>query len=412
MAALGRRLERRGHEFTIFGIADSEPVVRAAGIRFGLIGEKDYPPGTLQKLDLRLSELKGFASSRFTLERIRDTARMVLRDGPAAALEARVEGLLVDEADFGGSVADYLRIPFVSVALIPPMVPDNRFPPFYFQWKAGEDLFTRVRNQIAISFLTQLASPIFKVVNSQRVEWGLEPFKKSKEALSPLAQVAQMPRAFDFDIEPMPEGLHHAGPFVDAQQRRAIDFDWSRLDGRPLIYASLGTLQNGMEGLFRTIAKACAGLDVQLVMSLGGGMEPEALGPLEGNAVVVRFAPQLELLKRATVVITHGGINTVLESLSEGIPMVVMPLGNDQPGVAARVDAHGVGTVLSSHPVRAEKLRKAVKAVLEDGKYRAAARKMQLAMSQVDGLDVAADMIESAFGIGERAKPLAQAASL
>jgi MGT family glycosyltransferase len=411
MAALAGRLDQRGHEVTIFGIADSEAVVRAAGVRFGLIGEKDYPLGTLQKLDDRLSELKGFASSRFTLERIRDTAKMELRDGPEAARKARVEGLLVDEADFGGSVADYLRIPFVSVALIPPLLPDNRFPPFYFQWKAGEDVFRRARNQVAISFLTRVATPIFKVVNDQREAWGIGAFKETKEALSPLAQVTQMPRAFDFDIAAMPEGLYHTGPFVDPQQRRAIDFDWSRLDGRPLIYASLGTLQNGMEGLFRTIAKACSGLDAQLVMSLGGGLHPERLGPLEGDAVVVRFAPQLEILKRAAVVITHGGINTVLESLSEGVPLVVMPLGNDQPGVAARVDAHGVGKILSSHNVSAEKLRKAVKTVLEDGKYATAAKRMQLEMSKVDGLEVAADIIETAFGIGESAKTLASAAA-
>src|SRR5262249_20878000 len=150
------------------------------------------------------------------------------------------------------------------------------------------------------------------------------------------------------------------GPFVDAQQRPKIEFPWERIDGRPLIYASLGTMQNGSESIFRTIAEGCAGLDAQLVISLGGGLDPARLGVLEGDPVVVLYAPQLEILKRAAVVITHAGLNTVLESLAEGVPLVALPLGNDQPGVAARVAARGAGVVIPQKKLNAKKLRTAV----------------------------------------------------
>ena len=110
-----------------------------------------------------------------------------------------------------------------------------------------------------------------------------------------------------------------------------VAFPWDHLDGRPLIYASLGTLQNGSEAIFRTITDACAGLGAQLLISLGGGLDPARLGKLAGDPLVVRVAPQLEILKRAALVITHAGLNTVLESLSEGVPLVAVPLGNDQP---------------------------------------------------------------------------------
>ena len=65
---------------------------------------------------------------------------MVLRDGPEAARRANVEAFLVDEADFGGNVADYLGLPWVSVAIIPPMVWDNRIPPYCFDWSRGPGL--------------------------------------------------------------------------------------------------------------------------------------------------------------------------------------------------------------------------------------------------------------------------------
>ena len=115
MTALSRRLQQRGHEVVIFGIADMEAKVRAAGVEFSLIGERDYPLGTLQELDQRLGELSGLKTFKFTVERVKNTAIMVLRDGPGAARRANVDCMLVDEADMGGNVADYLGLPFHCV---------------------------------------------------------------------------------------------------------------------------------------------------------------------------------------------------------------------------------------------------------------------------------------------------------
>jgi UDP:flavonoid glycosyltransferase YjiC (YdhE family) len=395
MTALARSLQQRGHEVVIFGIEDTEAHVRAAGIEFCRIGTEDYPPGTLQKLDEHLAGLNGLSALRFTFERVRNSARMVLRDGPTAVRAAKVEALLVDETDFAGNVADYLGLPWISIALIPPLVQDDRFPPFWFGWAAGQDRFSRLRNRLAIHLLLRMGTPIFRVVNDQRNVWGLKPFSHPEDALSPLAQITQLPEALEFEVVgEAPMGLHYTGPFVHSGQRPTVAFPWERLDGRPLIYASMGTLQNGSEGIFRTIAEACVGLDVQLLISLGGGLDPANLGKLAGNPLVVSFAPQLEILKRAALVITHGGLNTVLESLCEGVPLVAVPLANDQPGVAARVKARGACVVVRRHKLNAARLRKAVQQVLQDSRYREAAQTLQKTIQQMDGPGRAADLIE------------------
>ena len=114
----------------------------------------------------------------------------------------------------------------------------------------------------------------------------------------------------------------------------------------------MGTLQNGVERVFQVIAEACAGLDAQLVLSLGTGSEN--LAPPSGNPIVVRYAPQLELLRRSALTITHGGLNTVLESLSIGVPLVVIPVTNDQPGVGARVEWTGTGKAIPVQQVTAQ----------------------------------------------------------
>jgi MGT family glycosyltransferase len=185
-----------------------------------------------------------------------------------------------------------------------------------------------------------------------------------------------------------------------------VDFPWDKLDGQPLVYASLGTLQNGSESIFRQIAAACAGMHVQLVISLGGGLDPAQMRALPGNPIVVRYAPQLEIIKRSTAVITHAGLNTTLESLAEGVPLVCIPLGNDQPGVAARVAARGAGLVVSRRKLSVQRLERAVRAVLQEEKYAIAARSVQAAIQQVNGLEEAANIIESALKLRPTENPV------
>jgi zeaxanthin glucosyltransferase len=263
---------------------------------------------------------------------------------------------------------------------------------------------SRSRNYLGRGLLARIGAPIRKMLNAQRVEWGLKPFSRTGDSLSSIAQIAQMPQAFEFENAPRLEVLHYTGPWINPAQRPHVSFPWDRLDGRPLVYASLGTLQNGAESVFRTIAEACAGLPVQLVLSLGGGLEPEQLGKLPGDALLVPFAPQLELIKRSRVVITHAGINTVLESLVEGVPLVAVPMGNDQPGVAARAAARGVALVVPRVRLTPARLRRAIRAVLDDPRYRQRAQELGHIIQQIDGPALAAQIIEQSLQLSSVSK--------
>jgi MGT family glycosyltransferase len=153
------------------------------------------------------------------------------------------------------------------------------------------------------------------------------------------------------------------------------------------------------------IAEACAGLDIKLVISLGGGQDPALLGDLPGDPVVAGYAPQLDLIRRATLVITHGGLNTALESLARGVPMVVLPVAYDQPGVGARVEWAGVGRSIPVGRLTVGRLRDAVRTVLGDPAYRKRAVRLRSSIEAADGLNRAADLIEAAFGMGRKAVP-------
>jgi len=127
---------------------------------------------------------------------------------------------------------------------------------------------------------------------------------------------------------------------------------------------------------------------------------------LPSNAVVVRHAPQLELLKRTAVCITHAGLNTVLEALACGVPQVAIPITVDQPGVAARIAEKKTGLVVSLKELTPSSLSLVLDQVLHDSTYRDKARYFQKVIAETNGLAQAANLLEQAFAFGHHGQPL------
>jgi MGT family glycosyltransferase len=161
----------------------------------------------------------------------------------------------------------------------------------------------------------------------------------------------------------------------------------------------MGTLQNGQAETFRAILSATERPGYQVVLSVGMKTAPESLSVARPDTVVVQRAPQLELLKRSALCVTHAGMNTTLEALAQGIPLVAIPITNDQPGVAARILASGTGLFLPLTQLNAGTLRGLVDEVLRTPSYRDRALAMKAAIAEVDGLGLAAELIERAFGM-------------
>jgi MGT family glycosyltransferase len=405
LTALGRRLQSRGHEVVYFQVADLERPIRASGLEFRQIGREDFPLGSLRARDEEVCKLSGRAALRCGLRGIERKAMMLFRDAPDAIRDEGVDALLIDQIEMaGGTVAEHLGLPFISVAAALPINLDARVPPVTFSWSHRLGVAARLRNRVGNAVSEWIFSGIMRTINRQRRDWGLPPARDLNSLFSRLAQVAQLPAALELPERRLPPGFHHTGPWTDAAGRAPVHFPWERLDpSRPLVYASMGTLQNGILQTFRMIAEACAGLEMQLMISLGGGQDPALLGDLPGAPVVVGYAPQLELIQRSVLTISHGGLNTALESLERGVPMVVLPVTYDQPGVGARVEWAGVGRSIPVGRLTIDRLRDAVRTVLGDQAYRARAGQLRSSIEAADGLNRAAEVIEQAFGTGSRA---------
>lgn len=395
-SALGRELQERGHRVTCFQMPDLEDKVRGEGIDFRPIGESDHPLGSLPRSLAQLGRLRGLAALRFTIRAVERTSVMVCRDGPAAMRSAGVQALLVDQMEpAGGAVAEHLDLPFITVCNALAINRDPLVPPPFTAWSYAETGWARLRNRIGYAASDWITRPIAKAVDKYRAIWNLKPAHSVEESFSRLAQICQMPRDFDFPRARLPGCFHYVGPL-----RRKLPvptpFPWERLDGRPLVYASLGTLQNRRENVFRCIAEACQGMQVQLAISHGGGLSRFEAANLPGDPVVVDYAPQLELIAHARLTITHAGLNTVLDSLTHGVPLVTVPITYEQPAIARRVEWTGCGRSVPLAKLNAVLLKEVVSDVLHGETYRTSARRIGDSIREAGGVQRAADLVEAA----------------
>lgn len=395
MTGLARALRSRGHEVVFFQSIDGCKMIEAHGLTAVAYGQQDFPEGSGPQVFAQLGAMDGMQALRFTIELFRRRAVVGLRELPDIIRQNHFDVLVGDEVAYEtATLAEMTDLPFVSVSNALVLKQDPTVPPCFTTWSHGKAAWNIWRNQAAYLLLNRLAKPIIDSINQARVAKGLRAAGMDWQTNAPTAHLSQQPREFDYPRPSLPSTFHYLGPFHDDARPEPGDFPWQRLDGRPMVYASMGTLQNRYQHVFRTIAEAAKDLPVQLVISLGGGSDPAGFADLPGQPLVVRYAPQLALLKRARLCVTHAGLNTALECLAQGVPMVALPVTNDQPGVAARIAWSGAGRFRSLKKLSVEGLRADLQAVLNEPVYREHAVRLQTAIAGAGRLTGAAQVIE------------------
>lgn len=167
----------------------------------------------------------------------------------------------------------------------------------------------------------------------------------------------------------------------------------ARSAARPLVYVCLGTAYNARPDPFKAVIAALGSEPVDVLISTGNGKFVTAaqLGPLPSNVDLRTFVPAREVLARASVHITHGGCNSVHETLLAGVPMVFMPQAFDQFPLAQAIEQLGAGVIAEEDPFE---VREAVRLLLESDKAQAAARELSEHLIDYPGEARLAEVIE------------------
>ena len=409
MTGLARKLQSRGHDVVFIGVPDNERAIRAAGLQFVPFCENEYPPGSIDKSWGAVANLRGLDVIRYSARvLVPDLLKAAVKHLPGKIAETGVKALVLDSLYFVEIVPIHLRVPYVRIWSVLHLDFSGATPLSLYDWPHETTPEALARNVAGLQTFGELRGPVLTIAqeyadrNELEIDWS-DPTATSCE----LATITQTPKEFDFPIPELPPRFHYSGPLHDNEGREPIGFSWEKLNGKPLIYASMGTLVNGLKNVYRTILEAVSEFpDMQMVLSLGRNVDPKDLGPIPANTIVAPSVPQIELLKRATLCITHAGLNTTLEALAQGVPLVAIPIGYDQPGVASRIAYHGVGEFIELGDLSKQRLSQLVVEVTSNPSYRDKARWFQNVLRKNRGLDVAADIIERVFGVANEVRGL------
>ncbi|PNV36302.1 OleI family self-immunity macrolide glycosyltransferase [Streptomyces sp. DH-12] len=211
--------------------------------------------------------------------------------------------------------------------------------------------------------------------------------------LAPPRSVAFFPRSFQRRPETVRAGeAHWVGP---ALSERSFQGHWHRPQSdKPVVYVSLGSQFNRRPEFYRACIEAFDGLGWHVVMSVGAEVAATGLGKAGDGFEVHASVPQLDVLASASAFVTHGGMGSLMEAFSLGVPVVVVPQMAEQKVNAGQVEELGVGRHLPRDHATAETLRNAVQTVMDDPQIATAVTRLRRDISAAGGAAAAADVVE------------------
>lgn len=175
---------------------------------------------------------------------------------------------------------------------------------------------------------------------------------------------------------------HFVGPAVEDRAEAPFSFGDS---GNPIVYISFGTLMHADKRFWKKLIAAFTGRRVEVICAVGSEKMRRSLRNLPPNVRVYARVPQLTVLRRAALFVTHGGMNSANEALYYGVPMIVLPFGLDQPLVGRELVRQKLGRVIAPRELTAARLWRTAKELLRDPEAREARLAMRHKMQASGG---------------------------
>lgn len=377
--ALVRELVARGHQIDYYGTPEFKAVIEATGARFFVLPEDKLVNNHMEHFHL-LGVLADLVESTYRL------LPTLLREVKSKHYDYVMTDLF---ALWGRILATELDLPMLISCPVFAVHPDFKEPPH--------------------SRLQLLRTPFRTVPNALRVQKYFKRLEKryalgvsNPEGL--LMGEQQCPclvftsRELQPQIELFGPQYHFVGPSLDQGVRARLPlFPYSRLESnRPIIYISLGSVLAHTR-FYRQCIRAFNDTPYTVVLNIGNRL-PLSAFPAAPNILVCNYAPQLEVLERAAVFITHGGMNSAQEGLYHQVPLLVVPQVSDQFLVADVVQKRGLGQWLPMRKVTPGRLRRAAEALLKDQLLKERLAEASQALKEAGGYHRAANVVEAYLG--------------
>ena len=363
LTPVARALAEAGHDVAFGAPAASRGTVEAHGFRWVAsgVGGDDSEESALRA---RHRALRGFAQQQFMYEHIFGgvTARRAVPDLLALAETWRPDLVVHESSEFGGVVAaELLGIPHAQVEVH------------------------------ATGSRPDTMRMVYGPLQRLRAGFGL-PERPIQEMIDQYLGLTPFPPTLNAASSPVAPTTHYVR-VLPADGATALPSWFERLGERPLVYVSLGTVWGEGE-IFSQILDGLRSLDVEVVLTVGHGLDPAALGPQPASVHVERFLPLGALLERCSLVLFHGGSGTLGHVVTHGLPMVIFPLGADQPEKAARCAELGVSRSLDPDDLTPSSVRDIVLEVLQTPSYRQSTERLREEFERLPGPEFAVELLE------------------
>lgn len=316
---IAKGLRARGHTVCYLGLGGAEALVRQQGFDFiPILGET--LTGT------RMANLESATATGMTL---------ALIDG---RLDAALERLQPD------------ALVLLSLHYLEALIVERRYglpvvllTPNYRSYVRARIIERRIGTQLS-RMRPFAAQKVLAAIGSG----SMRSFGDLVQLVLPIPELVLLPRAFDLPELAADPDVTYVGAGVDLA-RSEEPFPWDAVDStRPLVYCTLGSQADLGPEVARpfflcVIEAAAARPDLQFVLGVGRGFAPSEFPVRSANLYLAAWIPQLAVLRRAALMVSHAGAGTVKECILNGVPMVVLPMMNDQFACAERVVHHGLG---------------------------------------------------------------------
>lgn len=193
--------------------------------------------------------------------------------------------------------------------------------------------------------------------------------------------------------EALPDTMRFVGWWMPEQESGRL----FRREARPLIYLSLGTVNNENRSFFQMCIDAFRNTEYDLLISTGGHIDLDTFGPLPENITIEAWVPQKQVIAQAQLIITHGGLNSIHDALYCGVPLLIVPQSPEQVMNGLRVVDLGAGIMLKNKSVKQEAIFSIASRLLNDPTYCLAAQRIGESFRTAGGFDSVIDEIEAAL---------------
>ncbi len=404
--AIAKKIIAKGHKVGYTSGSPARSMVEKIGIRDFFPRDK-YHKALLDKKYFTNNPYKFFFNlpKVFTQELFKHCYEELIN-----AFESfKPDMLYIDTMDFhAAAVAENYNLPYAHGSAATIWYNELDIPPFGTDW----DINAKWLNRIKLILYQFIIAPFFlrnalnqkKALKEINPSWDI-PYSPG---ISPYLFMFYSTDAVEYHRKMFIPQVFYVGPSIFyPEDNEAPDFPWEKLDkNRPLVYIATGTMFSDYYKEFYTNALNALSeerfpIPVQVVMAMGNNQLVEELGDAPPNFIVVPYAPQLKLLQKASVVITHGGVNSVNETLLYGKPMLVVHWGADRLDMGKRIEYRGAGICVAVENATEKKISESVIALLENPKYKKSSKVIMESYAKCNGPETAAELMLQVAGTGK-----------